>query len=289
VRNLTYLLRRTLFASFDDGLFTIAKGAAYSALLSLFPIMATIATVLLHARADIVRENVVSFLAQILPPGTEGVVLQQFRYDGKRPNTLLIVAIVLSLWAASSVIKSLIDGFNAAYRVPRNRSIVAHAVVGMMLALLEIVPLLGASSLIIFGGNVEEAMKNRIHLDQSFAGWWAVFFRAIRYAIAFAATATLTAILYFYGPYRKQRWHYVWPGAILATVLWLIGTLVFGWYVGHMARYNVLYGSVGTAIALLIWMYVLSAIALFGCEFNAEYERMSLVTKPVGIRATSHA
>jgi membrane protein len=284
VRDLTYLLRRTLFASFDDGLFTIAKGAAYSALLSFFPIMATVATVLLHARAEVVRRNVVSFLANILPPGTEGVVLQQFRYEGKRPNTLLIVAIVLSLWAASSVIKSLIDGFNAAYRVPRNRSILGHAIVGLMLALLEIVPLLGASSLIIFGGTVETAVKDRMHLDH-----FAVFFRAIRYAIAFVATATLTAILYFYGPYRKQRWHYVWPGAILATVLWLIGTLVFGWYVGHMARYNVLYGSVGTAIALLIWMYVLAAIALFGCEFNAEYERMSLVTTPVGVRAASHA
>jgi membrane protein len=279
LRDLAHLLRRALFASFDDGLFTIAKGAAYSALLSFFPILATVATVLLHARAEIVRRSVVSFLAEILPPGTEGAVLQQFRYEGKRPNTLLIVAIVLSLWAASSVIKSLIDGFNAAYRVPRNRSILAHAVVGLMLALLEIVPLLGASSLIIFGGAVETAAKSRIHLDH-----FDVFFRTIRYAIAFVATATLTAILYFYGPYRKQRWHFVWPGAILATVLWLIGTLVFGWYVGHMARYNVLYGSVGTAIALLIWMYVLSAIALFGCAFNAEYERMSLVTTPVGVR-----
>ncbi len=194
---------------------------------------------------------------------------------------------VLSLWAASSVIKSLIDGFNAAYRVPRNRSIPAHAAVGLMLALLEIVPLLGASSLILFGGTVEEAGLRMIRVDPTlnpFAGWWEVFFRLIRYTIAFGATASLTAILYFYGPYRKQRWRQVWPGAILATALWLIGTLVFGWYVGNFARYNVLYGSVGTAIALLIWMYVLSAIALFGCEFNAEYERMSLVTTPVSAR-----
>jgi membrane protein len=285
VRQLPYLLRRTLLASFDDGLFTIAKGAAYSALLSFFPILATVATVLLHARADFIRRNMLSFLAQILPPGTQEVVLQQFR--GKRPNTLLIVAIVLSLWAASSVIKSLIDGFNAAYRVPRNRSIVAHGVVGLMLALLEIVPLLGASSLIIFGGAVERAVLRMIQVDpilNPFSAWWQFFFRAVRYAIAFAATASLTAILYFYGPYRKQRWSGVWRGALLATVLWLIGTLAFGWYVGHVASYNVLYGSVGTAIALLIWMYVLAAIALFGCAFNAEYERMSLVTTPVEAR-----
>lgn len=104
----------------------------------------------------------------------------------------------------------------------------------------------------------------------------------MRYAVAFAATATLTAILYFYGPYRKQRWHSVWPGAILATILWLLATVAFAWYVRNITNYNVLYGSVGTSIALLIWMYLLAAIALFGCEFNAEYERMSLHTLPAG-------
>src|ERR1700683_1982415 len=155
LRQLPYLLRRTLFASFDAGLFNIAKGAAYSALLSFFPILATIATLFVQARADFVQQNVMSFLSQILPPGTEEVVLEQFRYRGQRPITLLVVAVVLSLWAASSVIKSLIDGFNAAYRVPRNRSMLAHAAVGMMLALLSLVPLLGATSLILFGGAIE--------------------------------------------------------------------------------------------------------------------------------------
>lgn len=263
MRHLPYLLRRALFASFDDGLFNIAKGAAYSALLSFFPILATVATVFVQVNANFVRDNVESFLQQILPPGTEEVVLQQFRVRGQRPVTLLIVAVVLSLWAASSVIKSLIDGFNAAYRVPRNRSILAHAGVGMMLALLSVVPLLGASSLILFGGAVERMTK----VDPFFS-------RVIRYVIAFAATSTVTAILYFYGPYRKQQWSNVWPGAILATVLWLLGTLGFGWYVRHVTNYNVLYGGVGTSIALLIWMYLLAAIALFGCEFNAERERM---------------
>lgn len=290
MRQLLYLLRRTLFASFDDGLFTIAKGAAYSALLSFFPILATVATVLLQTRADFMRRNMVSFLAQILPPGTDEVVLQQFSTAGRRPNTLLVVAILLALWAASSVIKSLIDGFNAAYRVPRNRSMLSHAAVGLMLALLEIVPLLGASSLIVFGGTVEAAVLKMIRVDpllNPFAPWWEVFSRAVRYIIAFATTATLTAILYFYGPYRKQRWRRVWPGAILATMLWLIGTLVFAWYVRHVATYNVLYGSVGAAIALLIWMYLLAAVALFGCEFNAEAERMHFLTPPVGVHPGS--
>ena len=98
--------------------------------------------------------------------------------------------------------------------------------------------------------------------------------RLARYLVAFVAVSGLTASLYYYGPYRKQRWSCVWPGAILATLLWLASTSGFAWYVRNITNYNVLYGSIGTGIALLVWMYVLAAIAILGCEFNAEYERM---------------
>jgi membrane protein len=87
-------------------------------------------------------------------------------------------------------------------------------------------------------------------------------------------------VLYFIGPSRPQRWRFVWPGALVATLLWLLSTLGFGWYVRNIAGYNLLYGSVGAAIALLVWMYVLAAVALIGCEFNAEYERLVRLSHP---------
>jgi|SRR6185312_3139338 len=279
LRQMLFLLRRALFASFDDGLFTIAKGAAYSALLSFFPVLTTAATVLVQTRADFVQRRLMSFLSEVLPPGTQDVVMQQFHFRGARPIALLVVAVVLSLWAGSSVIKSLIDGFNAAYHVPRNRSMLAHQGVGMMLAVLSLAPLLGATSLILFGSAVEAFVLRAIKVDpvlNPFAGDWELLSRVMQYVVAFAATSSLTAILYFYGPYRKQRWRRVWPGAILATILWLLATVVFGWYVRNITNYNVLYGSVGTSMALLIWMYLLAAIALFGCEFNAEHERLTM-------------
>src|SRR5579863_838131 len=205
LRQFLFLLRRALFASFDDGLFSIAKGAAYSALLSFFPVLTTVATVFVQTRADFVQRNLESFLSQVLPPGTEGVVMQQFHFRGQRPIALLVIAIILALWAASSVIKSLIDGFNAAYRVPRNRSILAHSAIGLMLAILSLVPLLGATSLILFGGAIEAAVLKLIRVDPTlnpFAGGWELLWRVVRYLVAFAATSSLTAILYFYGPYR---------------------------------------------------------------------------------------
>ncbi len=119
---------------------------------SLFPVLTSVAAIFVQTRTGPVQRSLGKFLEQILPPGTEDIVLQQFRLRGQRPAALLVVALLLSLWAASSVIKSLIDGFNAAYRVPRNRSLLRHQSVGIMLAVLAIFPMLGASSLILFGG-----------------------------------------------------------------------------------------------------------------------------------------
>jgi membrane protein len=66
----------------------------------------------------------------------------------------------------------------------------------------------------------------------------------------------------------------VWPGAFMATFFWLLTTLVFAWYVRNLANYNLLYGSIGGVIALLVWMYLLAVILLVGCAYNAEKERM---------------
>ena len=276
-RNLPFLLRRTLFAAIDDGLFGIAKGAAYSALLSFFPVLTSVAVILVQTGAKYVQSGITRFLSRVVPPGTENVVLDQFRMQGRKPVALLVVAFLLSLWAASSVVKSLIDGFNSAYRVPRNRSMGGHIGIGLLLVVFAGLPLLGASSLILFGNLVEVGVLKLMRVDpllHPLEGWLRLISQVGRYVIAFGATCSLMAMLYYYGPYRKQQWKAVWPGAFLATILWLLATLGVGWYVRNISNYNLLYGSVGTSIAMLSWMYILALIALFGCEFNAESERM---------------
>ena len=111
-----WLLRCSLVAAFNDGCFSIAKGAAYSALLSFFPVLTSAATILVQTRAEFVSRALEGFLSEVVPPGTEDLVLRQFRITGARPIAVLVVAGVISLWAASSVIKSLIEGFQAARR-----------------------------------------------------------------------------------------------------------------------------------------------------------------------------
>jgi membrane protein len=277
IRHLPYLLKRTFLSALDDGCFGIAKGAAYSALLSFFPILTSAATILVQTRAEFVAHALAGFLQQIVPPGSEDIVVNQFRVKGQRPVAILIFAAITSLWAASSVIKSLMEGFHAAYRIPRTRTFVHETGLSIGLVLLALIPVVGASGLVFFGTEIEQSVFRSLSMDpmlNPLAGLWTFLSRAARFIVAFCAVSSVTATLYYFGPYRRQYWSRVWPGAILSTLLWLLATYGFSWYVRNITNYNVLYGSIGTGIALLIWMYVLAAIAILGCEFNAEYERL---------------
>lgn len=278
LKKLPYVLQRTLLAAFDDGCFSIAKGAAYSALLSFFPVLTSAAAILVQTRAEFVTRTLAQVLAQVLPPGTEDVVLTQFRVKGQRPILLLMFAALLSLWAASSVIKSLMEGFHAAYRIPRSRSFFRETGVAIALVFLAAAPLIGASTLILFGSQVENLVLGWLKVDpvwNPLTRFWQLVSLVARYVVALGATVAITSTLYYFGPYRRQRWSGVWPGAVLATILWLLATMGFAWYVRNITNYNLIYGSVGTSIALLVWMYLMAAIAILGCEFNAEYERLS--------------
>jgi membrane protein len=276
-KTIFYLLHRSVVAASDDNCFNIAKGAAYSALLSFFPVLTSAAALLIQTRAEFVSKAIEDFLSQVVPPGSEYLVIRQFQFRGARPFLVLVVAGVISLWAASSVIKSLMEGFQAAYRVPRTRGFWSRTGIATALVLMSAVPLVAASVLLVFGGQIESGVLHVMKVDplwNPFSWVWQLVSRLARYTVAFATTILVTMLLYYFGPYRRQRFRALFPGAALATVLWMLATIGFAWYVRHMAHYNVMYGSVGASIALLVWMYLIAAIALVGCEFNAEYERL---------------
>jgi len=278
-RALPYLLQRTVLAAIDDGCFVVAKGAAYSALLSLFPVLTSVATILIMTRAGFVWKTLSDALQTVLPPGTEQLVLAQFRARGQKSITLLCVAFLLALWAAAGVIKSLLEGFHSAYRIPLSRSFFRETGVAIGLVFLAAIPLLGASVLVLFGNEVDRMVLGISKLDpllNPLAGVWHFISVIGRYVLALASTVALTSILYFYGPNRRQKWGGVWRGAVFATVLWLLATKGFASYVRHIANYNVMYGSIGASIALLVWMYLMAVIAILGCEFNAELERLKV-------------
>jgi membrane protein len=271
------VLRAALVATVEDSSLSIAKGAAYSSLLSFFPVLTTLAAILVQANATDVARTIASFLYDVVPPGTEDVVLRLFVVHGERPKYLLISAVILALWAASGSIMSMLEGFRAIYRIPSGRSFIRERAMAIFLVLICTVPVVGASALIVFGNRAEIFLMQHLGLaaqSTEIQGWLELLSKTLRLGLAFGAFVLVTVLLYYLGPNRTQTFANVYPGAILATVLWVVATLGFSWYVRHISNYNVLYGSVGAGLALLVWMYVWSVITLIGCEFNAARERL---------------
>jgi membrane protein len=214
----------------------------------------------------------------VAPPGTQDLLRDYLTFQGKRPVSLLVVATLVSIWAASGAMMSLMEGFQAAYRLPGGRSFLKQRVVAAWLVVCAALPLVAGSTLVLFGSRAEGVIARGLGFGPETAemqGWVTLVGRGLRYVLAFVSIAVAAGLLYTIGPNRKIRFRAVWPGAVVATLAWLGSTLAFGWYVRNIANYNLLYGSIGAVIALVVWMYVLAVVALVGCEFNAAWERSS--------------
>jgi membrane protein len=271
-----WLLKRAFVASYEDGCFGIAKGAAYSALLSFIPVLTALATILVQVNAQKVSSMISQFLFIAVPPGSEDLVQYSFTIRGERPVHLLVLATLVSIWAASGLMATLMEGFQAAYRLPSGRPFVRQRLVAILLVFIAAAPVIAGSSLLVLGDRVEKWFLGALGVlpaGEQLRGWVLVAGVISRYAVALGAISVATAGMFYFGPNRRQKWKFVLPGAYLSTVLWLAVTILFAWYVRNIANYNVMYGSIGAVIALLVWMYVLAVVALLGCEYNAERER----------------
>ena len=269
-------LRAAAHGAYRHNCLGIAKGAAYSALLSFFPVLTTVAALLVQARSESVAHTITSFLYEVVPPGSEDLVRDLFLVHGQRPKSLLVIAVVLATFAASGAMISLMEGFDATYESTQKRHFLHERGVAILLVFTTVLPMWGASALIVFGQRAERAAIAGLKLipqGAELTGWVSLAGLTLRYSIAFGAVVLISAVVYLVGANRKLTFAMVLPGAVLATALWLLATMGFAWYVRHLVNYNVLYGSVGGGLALLVWMYLLAVINLFGCEFNAARER----------------
>ena len=265
------LFHQASISAYEDNCFGVAKGAAYSSLLAFFPVLATLAAILASVNAGAVARVFSKLLFQVIPPGTEDLVRSQFTARDERSGWLILTATLLSTWAASGAMMTLMEGFQAAYRLPSGRPFLKQRGVAIVLVFVAL-PAIGSSVLIVFGARIEQWML--VTPEEDLRTSVLLAFGLLRYVVALGATVLVTGLMFYVGPNRPMKFRSVWPGAILATVLWLLATSVFALYVRHIARYNVLYGSIGAVIALLVWMYLLAVIALIGCEYNAVRERL---------------
>jgi membrane protein len=271
---LWFFFRRAWIAAYEDNCFGIAKGAAYSSLLSLFPVLTTVTTLLVQANAEEVSRVLARIIFEAAPPGTQNLLQSYLTSEGARPVGVLVVASLLSIWAASGAMMSLMEGFQAAYDLPGGRPFVKQRGIAALLVICAVVPLVFGSAIILFGSRSEGQFIAWMGFapEGQRAARVVLLGRILRDATAFVSIMVAAALLYYIGPNRRTRFRSVLPGAIVATILWLVTTQVFGWYVRNIANYNVLYGSIAAVIALVVWMYFLAVVALVGCEFNVAIE-----------------
>ncbi|HUI83821.1 MAG TPA: YihY/virulence factor BrkB family protein [Candidatus Binatia bacterium] len=260
--------RMALWRAFQHDAFAVAKAGAFSAILTLFPAILVLASILSVSRTtEVLFREVSHALGRLLPGGTSGAVLQYF--TGKKPVHLkfVLTIIAITLWTGSGVMISWMEGFRNAYQMPKMWGLVKERLIAFLLVVLAGVPLVFASFLLVFGNQIEGWIIYRVghELGPYILGLWT----ALRWIIAALTSIAVIGLIFHHGVPRTQPWHRVLPGSVLATVLWFVSTVVFGVYLRRFGNYDVIYGSVATAIALLIWLYLVSTVILIGAEFNA--------------------
>jgi len=174
---------------------------------------------------------------------------------------------MLTLWLASGVMVSWMEGFRRSYELPKVWGLVKERMISFSLVILAGIPLCFATILVAFGSRIELAILS--YLDRDLGVLVLLMWMFLRWLIAILTSVAVIALIYHNAVPRTQPWHSVLPGATLATGMWFVVTMIFGWYLQRYADYSVIYGSLGVAIALLVWMYMISLVILIGAEFNA--------------------
>ncbi len=263
-------LRRALWKAFGHNAFTIAKAAAYSELLSLFPALLVAASILAAAPAsESLRVEFRGLLSDLLPPDTMGLAQAYFTPSSTRSHRLVVFAGVVALLAAMGVMLSFMEGFRRAYRLPRGQfPFWKERLVALLLIPSTLLPMLFATALVVFGHQIELWMiANADHELRSYVlvGW-----RAVRWLIALFTGVAVLQVIFHFSTAIRPPWHRTLPGAVLATATWFGSTIAYGWYVTRFADYSRVYGSLGAGIVTMVWLYFVSVATLVGAEFNAQ-------------------
>ena len=262
-----------------DNLSVVAAGIAFYALLSLFPLIA--ATVSIYGLAvdpEQVHQQL-RYLESILPEGARQVVDEQLsRVTGSDNSVLSIAALgslVLALWSSGAGVRALMSSLNIVYEEREKRSLIVFYSISLALTLLLIVSVIFSLTLVAALPAVATFIGLPAVIDT-----WISWLRWPLLALLFMAAL---ATLYRYAPSRREpKWRWVSWGAVGATLLWLVGSGLFSWYVRSFSNYNETYGSVGAVVVLMLWFWLSAFIVLLGAELNAETEHQTARDSTVG-------
>jgi membrane protein len=259
-----------LRASTTDNVSLAAAGCAYYATLALFPAISMLISVYGLAFNVQSVEQQLQALRDLLPPPAFALIDERVHQLVAQPSGALSIGLIVSLlitfWSAAAGTKSVLSALNVAYDVTERRGILGFQLVALVMTLCGVVASVLAIAVLVF---LPPAISF-VGLSQ----YSAVLINTLSIIMLIALVGISIALLYRFGPSRKppsdQR---IYPGAALATVLWLIASEALSFYVGRIASFGVTYGPLGAVVAVMLWFYVSAYAVLLGAELNAQLER----------------
>jgi membrane protein len=263
------LVRATAREVLDDDIMGLAAQTAYYFFFSLFPLF-LFAAPLLGIIGDKQRiiDRVMTQLAGTLPGDAidlvRGVVQDVVLAEGA-PG-LMSVGALLAAWAGSNIFNGLIDALNRAYDITEGRTWWKKRLLALASVIAAGLVLLTATTIMLGGESIVEWLGNQLGLGSGAVAVWKV----VQYPIALLLLVGTAWMIYYFLPNLRQDRRQVLVGAVVATVLWIVVTLLFRAYVVNFGSYSKTYGTVGGVIALLTWMYLSMLVLLIGGELNAE-------------------
>jgi membrane protein len=267
-------LKRTFREFKDDNLTDWAAALTYYAVLSIFPAMIALVSILgLVVDPATITRVVTDIVSQLGPSSAADTFkgpIDQISSNQSSAALGLIVGVAVALWTASGYVGAFMRASNAIYERDEGRPFwklrpfqLAVTLVLVLMAALVVLAL-------IVSGPVAEAVGNAVGLGSTAVTIWDI----AKWPVLLVVVMLMLAILYWSSPNAKPagfRW--VSPGSVLATVLWVVASAGFAFYVANFSSYNKTYGALAGVIVFLVWMWITNLAILLGAEVNAETER----------------
>ena len=250
---------------YDEHLFVFAAGLSYYFVLSLFPLLVSLASLLGYVPIPHLFEGLLSLMARLVPGDGMSLVrnIVSDVVNHKHPH-FLTLGLAFTIWTASSGFAAIIDGLDVVYRVRETRPVWKTRPIALGLTLLAGSLLLLAVGLMVEGTYLGLWFISRFDLNPaSFAAW-----RYLRGSIAVCFAVLAVELLYHFGPNVKQRFRDSLAGAIVAVMTWIGLSYLLGLYFRHFDSLDKTYGPLGAAIGLYLWFYLSGFAVLVGGEIN---------------------
>ena len=250
----------------EGAITTRASSLAFNFFLAFFPSIIVFFTLIPYIPISGFQETLMEILSNILPPSTNAATFNTLEdIINNQRGGLLSIGFILALYFSTNGMSSLIQAFNSSYHIRENESILKHQLLSIILTIILSALVFLTIILIIFGKaailyliEYEIISQNQITL-LNIAKW---------VILTFMLFIGITTIFNF-GHSIKSRTKIFSPGALLATLFIILTSVVFSYYIDNFSQYNKIYGSIGTLIIILLWIYFNAIILLIGFELNA--------------------